>query len=82
MKLIILNLDRSTTKEELKSLFEAYGAVESCDLVLDQSTGKSKGFGFVEMPESEEAKIAIKKINQKKVASNIIRVKEAMDKKA
>ena len=82
MKIIILNLARSTTKEEIKVLFEEYGSVESCDLVLDKATGGSKGFGFVEMPKVKDAKFAIKKLNNKKVANNIIRVKEAEDKKA
>ncbi len=82
MKIIILNLARSTTKEELQSLFEEYGVVESCDLVLDKATNESKGFGFVEMPKAEEAKFAIKKLNNKKVAKNIIRVKKTEDKKA
>ena len=82
MKLIILNLARSTTEEELKVLFEEYGAVQSCDLVLDKSTGGSKGFGFVEMQKPEEAEIAIKSLNNTKVASNRIRVKKAQDKKA
>ena len=82
MKIIILNLARSTTKEELQALFEEFGTVESCDLVLDKDTGGSKGFGFVEMPKQEEAKFAIKKLNNKKVAKNIIRVKKTEDKKA
>ena len=81
MKITILNLARSTTKEELKVLFEEYGAVESCDLVLDKSTGGSKGFGFVEMPKPEEAEFAIKNLNNKKVANNKIRVKKAEGKK-
>ncbi len=76
MKLTILNLARSTTKEELKALFEEYGSVESCDLVLDKITGGSKGFGFVEMPKPEEAELAIKNLNNKKVANNKIRVKK------
>jgi len=81
MKITILNLARSTTKEELKVLFEEYGSVESCDLVLDKSTGGSKGFGFVEMPKQEEAEFAIKNLNNKKVAKNRIRVKKAEGKK-
>ena len=76
MKLTILNLARNTTKEELKALFEKYGSVESCDLVLDKSTGKSKGFGFVEMPKQEEAELAIENLNNKKIANNKIRVKK------
>ena len=43
MKLLVRNLDRSTTKEELNVLFQEFGAVQSCNLVLDQKTGESKG---------------------------------------
>ena len=82
MKLLIRNLSRSTTEEELKVLFEAYGTVQSCDLVLDKTTGGSKGFAFVEMPKPGEAKVAMKIMNNKTVASNIIRVKKSEDKKA
>jgi RNA recognition motif-containing protein len=80
MKLIIRNLSRSTTEEELKVLFEEYGTVQSCDLVLDKTTGGSKGFAFVEMPKPGEAKVAMKNMNNKTVASNIIRVKKSEDK--
>lgn len=82
MKLLIRNLDRLTTEDELKALFEAFGIVQSCSLVIDQGTGKSKGFGFVEMPKSGEAKAAIKKLNEKKVGSSKIRVKKAEEKNA
>jgi len=81
MKLIIRNLARSTTEEELKTLFEGYGTVQSCDLVLDKATGESKGFAFVEMPKAGEAKAAMKNLNNKSVADNRIRVKKAEDKK-
>ena len=77
MKIIILNLARSITQKELKVLFEKYGVVESCDLVLDKATGGSKGFGFVEMPEPEKANLAIKSLNNKKVSTKKIRVKKA-----
>jgi RNA recognition motif-containing protein len=80
MKLLIRNLSRSTTEEELKVLFEEYGTVQSCDLVLDKTTGDSKGFAFVEMPKSGEAKAAIKKLNNKNIANNKVRVKKAEDK--
>lgn len=82
MKLLIRNLSRSTTEEELKVLFEEYGTVQSCDLVLDKATGGSKGFAFVEMPKSGQAKVAMKIMNNKTVGSNIIRVKKSEDKKA
>lgn len=80
MKLLIRNLDRLTTEAELKSLFEDFGIVQSCSLVIDPASGKSKGFGFVEMPKPGEAKAAIKKLNEKTVGSSKIRVKKAEDK--
>ncbi len=80
MKLIIRNLARSTTEDEVKTLFQEYGAVQSCDLVLDKTTGGSKGFAFVEMPKPGEAKVAIKKLNNMTVACNKIRVKRAENK--
>jgi len=80
MKLIIRNLARSTTEEEVKALFQEYGAVQSCDLVLDKTTGGSKGFAFVEMPKSGEAKVAMKNLNNITVAGNKIRVKRAVNK--
>ena len=80
MKLIIRNLDRSTTEEEVKALFEGYGTVQSCDLVSDKTTGGSKGFAFVEMPKAGEAKAAMKNLNNTTVAEKKIRVKRAVSK--
>ncbi len=80
MKLLIRNLDRATTEEELKNLFLEFGAVQSCDLVIDRDSGLSKGFGFVSMPKPGEAKAAIKTLNNRTVGSNQIRVKKADDK--
>jgi RNA recognition motif-containing protein len=77
MKLLIRNIDRSTTEEELKVLFVAYGTVQYCDLVLDKTTGSSKGFAFVEMPNLGEAKVAIKNLNNNTVGNSNIRVKKA-----
>jgi len=82
MKLLIRNLDRSTTEEELKCLFQEYGSVQSCNLVMDQDSGTSKGFGFVDMPKSGEAKAAIKNLNNKTIGGRKIRVKKAEDKNA
>ena len=81
MKLLIRNLDRLTTEEELKGLFLEFGTVQSCDLVMDKDSGASKGFGFIEMPKSGEAKAAIKNLNDKSIGGNKIRVKKAEDKK-
>ncbi|MDN4501302.1 RNA-binding protein [Alteromonadaceae bacterium BrNp21-10] len=79
MKLLIRNLDRATTEEELKALFEEFGKVQACNLVIDKATSKSKGFGFVEMPLVGEAKAAVQNLNGKKVRDNKIRVKKAED---
>lgn len=81
MKLLVRNLATATSEEKLKSLFVQYGAVQSCNLVLDKVTGKSKGFGFIEMPKAGEAKAAIKQLNGYKLAGNLIRVKKAETKK-
>ena len=82
MKLLVRNLDRATTEDELKNLFEAFGTVQSCKLVLDQVSGTSKGFGFIEMPKTGEAKAAIKNLNTKTIGNNQIRVKKTEDKGA
>ena len=82
MKLLIRNLDRSTTEKELKDLFQEIGTVQSCTVVMDRDTGASKGFGFIEMPKSGEAKAAIKTLNNKTIGSSSIRVKKAEDKNA
>ena len=77
MKLLIRNLARTTTEEELRAMFEAHGTVQSCTLVIDKETGNSKGFGFVEMPKSGAAKVAINTLNGKDVSGSKIRVKKA-----
>ncbi len=81
MKLLIRNLDRNTSEVELQKLFAAHGTVQSCTLVMDQQSGLSKGFGFVEMPKAGEAKIAMKQLNGKTIAGQTIRVKKADAKK-
>ena len=80
MKLIIRNLARRTTEEEIEALFQEYGTVQSCDLVSDKTTGESKGFAFVEMPKSGEAKAAMKNLNDSYVADSKIRVKKSENK--
>lgn len=77
MKILVRNLSRETTESELRQLFEEYGLVEGCNLVLDKETGRSKGFGFVEMPKHMDAKTAIKRLNNTSVKGSTIRVKSA-----
>ncbi len=81
MKLLIRNLARNTTEAELLSLFETHGTVQFCNLIIDQKTGGSKGFAFVEMPKPGEAKAAIKTLNGQNVDGSSIRVKKAEQKK-
>lgn len=82
MKLLIRNLARNIKETELKSMFEDYGTVQSCNLVMDKVTGQSKGFGFVEMPKLGEAKAAMQAMNGKDVEGSKMRVKKAEDKVA
>ena len=82
MKLLVRNLDRSTTEEELQESFLAFGSVQSCKLIIDQVSGESKGFGFVEMPKAGEAKAALKNLNNKVLGNSKIRVKKAENKNA
>lgn len=80
MKLLVRNIARTTTESELQSLFEPFGTVQSCTLVMDKETGASKGFGFVEMPKQGDAKAAMKSINGKEIAGSKLRVKKAESK--
>ncbi|GHE97588.1 RNA recognition motif domain-containing protein [Thalassotalea profundi] len=77
MKLLVRNLSRSTTEQEIRLLFTAHGTVNECTLVLDQTTGKSKGFAFVVMPNESEANSALTALHETRVAKNRIRVKIA-----
>ena len=61
-------------------MFEGYGSVHSCSLVMDAKIGKSKGFGFVEMPNPGVAKAAMKNLNAAQLDGNLIRVKKAKPK--
>ena len=80
MKLLVRNLARTTSEEQLKKLFETFGKVQSCNLVMDTTTGESKGFGFVEMPKQGDGKAAMKTLNGSNVDGNSIRVKKAEEK--
>ncbi|MBW3695189.1 RNA-binding protein [Vibrio sp. T187] len=77
MKLLVRNLSRSTTEQEIRVLFSEHGSVAECSLVLDQETGYSKGFAFVEMPDEAEAKTALAELNLASFGKNKIRVKVA-----
>ena len=65
MKIFVGNLSFDVTNESLRDEFAAYGEVESADVVTDRATGRSRGFGFVEMPSQSEAESAIAGLNGK-----------------
>lgn len=77
MRLLVRNMSRKTTEKDLLGLFEQFGAVQSCVIVKDAETGKSKGFGFVEMPKPGEAKAATFQLNGQELDGEKIRVKKA-----
>ena len=77
MKIYAGNLPYSTTEDELRSLFEEFGQVEDVAVISDRETGRSKGFGFVEMPNNSEADNAIKTLNSTALKGRMITVNQA-----
>lgn len=80
MNLYIGNLDYSVKEEQLQKIFEEFGEVISTKIITDKFTGRSKGFGFVEMENDEEAKAAISALNGKMINNREISVNEARPK--
>ena len=76
-KLYVGNLNYKTQTEDLQSLFAQYGEVVSANVVTDRETGRSRGFGFVEMETEEAAKEAIEKMNGREVNQRNLKVDEA-----
>jgi RNA recognition motif-containing protein len=76
-KLFVGNLAFSTTSEDLEALFSKSGTCESATVVTDRDSGRSRGFGFVEMSSSTEAEAAIAKLNGSDVGGRQINVSEA-----
>jgi RNA recognition motif-containing protein len=79
-KIYVGNMNYSTDDTSLKNLFSEYGNVVSARVIFDRMTGKSKGFGFVEMENDNEANAAITALNGKEVMGRNLRVNEAMEK--
>ncbi len=79
MKLLVRNLARTTTQEQIRHLFHTHGDVSYCTLIHDTHTGQSKGFAFVEMPQEIQAKEALKTLNLTEFDGSKIRVKPARD---
>jgi cold-inducible RNA-binding protein len=76
-KLYVGNLSYNTTKEHLETLFGEFGSVQSAAVIMDRDTGRSKGFGFVEMADNQAAEAAIKGLNGKEHDSRAMTVNEA-----
>jgi len=71
------NLSWSMTEDDLREEFGAFGEVESARIITDRFSGRSKGFGFVEMPKKEEAEAAIAALNGKEIKGRSLKVNEA-----
>jgi RNA recognition motif-containing protein len=77
MNLYIGNLPYRVSEDQLKQSFEQYGTVTSCTIIKDKMTGQSKGFGFLEMPEHDEAEAAINGWNGRDLMGRKLNVNEA-----
>jgi len=77
MNIFVAKLNFDTRESTLQEAFEAFGAVDSVKIIMDKFTGKSKGFGFVEMPNDEEAQAAINDLNDQEFDGRTIVVKKA-----
>ena len=76
-KVYVGNLSYGTTDSDLRTMFEEFGSVESAQVIMDRETGRSKGFGFVEMGSQQEAEAAIKALNGKDMDGRALTVNEA-----
>lgn len=77
MNIYVGNLSRDVTENDLREAFEAFGTVDSVKIITDRFTGASRGFGFIEMPEDEEAKKAMADLNGKDMKGREVKVNEA-----
>jgi RNA recognition motif-containing protein len=80
MNMYVSNLSFHTTDDELRKLFEEFGAVSSAKVITDRETGRSRGFGFVEMNSNDEASKAMKGLNGKDLEGRAMSVSEAREK--
>ena len=80
MNIYVGNLNYNLSEDELRSIFEEFGEVNSAKIIIDKYSGRSKGFGFVEMSDDEEANSAIEALNDKDVGGRNIKVNKAREK--
>ena len=77
MNIYVGNLSNQTTEDDLRQAFEAFGQVESVNIIKDRFSGESRGFGFVEIPSKQEAQKAIEEMNGKDLMGSAVNVNEA-----
>lgn len=77
MNIFVGNLPYAATDEDLREAFGAHGEVTSASVIIDKFTGKSRGFGFVEMPNQEQGQAAVEALNESELHGRNIRVNEA-----
>ena len=77
MNIYVGNLSYGMSEDELRQAFAAHGEVSSAKILMDRETGRSRGFGFVEMPNQSEAEAAIAQLNGKDVGGRPLRINEA-----
>ena len=77
MNIFVGNLSFDATEDDVRQAFEAHGTVSSANLIMDRETGRPRGFGFVEMPNDEEARKAIEAIHETDIAGRAVNVNEA-----
>ncbi|PLY13490.1 MAG: RNA-binding protein [Sedimenticola sp.] len=81
MNIYVGNLSYRMTDDELRDIFAEHGEVSSAKIIMDRETGRSKGFGFVEMPDNKQAQEAIDALNDKDISGRNLRVNEARPRK-
>jgi RNA recognition motif-containing protein len=82
MRIYVGGLPYQTTEQDLINLFEQAGQVASASVIMDRETGRSKGFGFVEMSDDEAARYAIERLNGTELGNRTITVNEARERPA
>ena len=77
MKLYVGNMSFDSSEDDIRRAFEAHGTVDSVAIITDRDTGRPRGFGFVEMPNDDEARAAIENLNDKDFMGRTLKVNEA-----
>ncbi len=79
MNIYVGNLNYNLSEDELREIFEEFGEVNSAKIIIDKYSGRSKGFGFVEMSDDEEANSAIAALNDKEIQGRNMKVNQARE---